>query len=735
MDIQRYIRYGLSLAVTLVFLLHVIETITLPILDNLENQAYDARLKLTLPKNVVKQVVIIDIDEKSLAELGRWPWNRDVMAKIVDELFDHYQIKEIGFDIVFAEADIDEGGRLLEQMSKGALKNNDSFLKEYKKVRQSLHRDEIFAKSLSGRKTIMGFVMDTNTAIGTLPLPVAELDSESSDKLTLIKPEGHTANLDSFQKKAFSGGFFDNPLIDEDGVFRRVPLIQEYEGKLYESFALALARVALDSPRIELIVESTGDDDILFVEGINIGKTYIPVDAKTGVLVPYIGPEKSFDYISAVDVFNKSVDSDRLKNKIAIFGTSATGLLDMRTTPLGTVFPGVEVHANIVQGILDQRIMQMPSYSKGLEFLLLTVLGVSLTFALPLLSPLLGLSVSLATVLFLMGINLYTWSSHHTVLPIATPIFLTVLIFILSMTYGFFIESRGKRHLAKLFGQYIPPELVEEMSAETNEINLEGEMREMTVLFSDVRGFTNISENMKPVELTKFINAFLTPITSVIHHERGTIDKYMGDAVMAFWGAPLEDNQHALHALTAAMKIMERMQTLTEEFEARGWPPIKVGVGLNTGPMNVGNKGSEFRVDYTILGDAVNLGSRLEGLTKNYGVDIIVGQGTKHAVPEFEFRELDRVRVKGKQEAVSIYEPIGLLTEIDSEVSKDLRKYHRALHAYRDQQWDKSERDLLALSSLDKERKIYQILLDRIMAYRENPPPEGWDGAFTHTSK
>ena len=734
MEIQRYIRYGLSLSLTLIFLLHVAGVATLPVLKNLDNQAYDVRLNLTLPENVEKQVVIVDIDEKSLAVIGRWPWNRDVMAKILDQLFDHYKIKEIGFDIVFAEADIDEGGRLLEEMSKGVLKNNTAFQKEYKKVMKSLQRDIIFAESLEGRKTIMGFVMDINTAVGKLPQPVAELDRESLDKLSFIKPKGYTANLDIFQEKAYSGGFFDNPMIDDDGVFRRVPLVQEYDGKLYESFALALARTALGSPRIELVVESSDDNSTLFMEGINIGEIHIPVDDKTGALVPYIGLQKSFDYIPAIDVLNKTIDISRLENKIAIFGTSATGLLDMRTTPLDTLFPGVEIHANIVQGILDQRIMQMPGYGATLEILMLFILGVSLTFIIPLLSPLFGLSVSIATVLLIIGLNLYAWS-NQTVLPIASPIFLTILIFILNMTYGFFIESRGKRHLAKLFGQYIPPELVNEMSESIAEINLEGEMREMSVLFSDVRGFTSISENMEPEELTKFINAFLTPITGIIHRERGTIDKYMGDAVMAFWGAPLKDDHHALNAMTAAVKMIERMEALTSEFEAKGWPPIKVGVGVNTGRMNVGNKGSEFRVDYTILGDAVNLGSRLEGLTKNYGVDIIVGESTKHAVPEFEYRELDRVRVKGKLDSVSIYEPICLLTELDDATDKKLRKYHRAVKYYREQAWDNAERDFLELSSLDKECKIYQIYLDRILEYREEPPEENWDGCFTHTSK
>ena len=267
------------------------------------------------------------------------------------------------------------------------------------------------------------------------------------------------------------------------------------------------------------------------------------------------------------------------------------------------------------------------------------------------------------------------------------------------------------------------------------EINLDGEIKHMTVLFSDVRNFTTISESMEPKELTELINGFLTPITEVIHHQRGTIDKYMGDAVMAFWGAPLDDPQHALHALNAAMQMIERMHALREEFAARGWPEIKIGVGVNTGDMNVGNKGSEFRVDYTVLGDAVNLGSRLEGLTKTYGVDIIVGENTRYEVPEYEYRELDRVRVKGKDKPVAIFEPLGLLENVDKSVRKDLKRFHLGLKHYRSRHWDEAEREIFALSSMDKERRIYQIYLDRIMLYRENPPPDDWDGSFTHTTK
>ena len=732
---QRIIRYALSLVLTLLFLLHVGEVLNIPILTSLENQAYDARLKITLPMDVDKQVVIVDIDEKSLDEIGQWPWNRNILAKINDVLFDYYQIKAIGYDIVFAEEDIDEGAKLLNTMAQGSLQDDPEFIEEYHRVMPSLQHDLRFAETLKDRKTVMGFVMDTDTIKGELPSAISELDNNTLNKLAIHKAKGYTANLKSLQASAFSGGFFNNPLLDDDGVFRRVPLLQTYENELHESLALALTRAATGSPAIEMLVETNQDSDDLFLEWVTIGEIAIPVDHNSGVLVPYIGKQKSFEYIPATDVLNKRSDKDVLNGKIILFGTSAPGLLDLRTIPLEPAYPGVEVHANIIQGILDGRILHAPGYTKGFEFILITFIGILLTFTLPMLSALYSTLVILGSIVLLISTNFYAWTNAQLVLPIAAPVLLVVLLFALQMTYGFFVESRGKRQLAHLFGQYVPPELVEEMSLKMEEINLDGEMREMSVLFSDVRGFTTISESLEPKELTDYINAFLTPITKVIHDNRGTIDKYMGDAVMAFWGAPLEDDQHALHALNAAIGIVERMKSLREEFSEKHWPEIYVGVGVNTGHMNVGNKGSEFRVDYTILGDAVNLGSRLEGLTKIYGVDIITSEFTRYAVPEYEYRELDKVRVKGKDRPVSIYEPLGLLENISKDERKLLKQFHTAIKQFRAQNWDAAEREIFALSQLEPDRKIYKIYLDRIMFYRKHPPGEDWDGSFTHTSK
>lgn len=735
MEIQRIIRYAFSLALTLAFLLHIGGVINIPILSSLENLTYDSRLKLTLPEHVDKQVVIIDVDEKSLEQIGQWPWKRNLLATINDALFEYYNIKAIAYDFVFAEEDIDEGAKLLNKMASGSLKEDPVFIDEYNRVMPALQHDQRFAESLKNRNTVLGFIMTDDTLKGGLPNAITELDDQTLNKLAILKRSGYTANLEMLQKAAFSGGFFDNPLLDDDGVFRRVPLLQTYGNELHESLALAVSRVATGSPAIKMVVDSNEDTNDLFLEWVSIGEVAIPVDQKSGVLIPYIGKQQSFKYLSAVDVINKKIDKNKLQGKIVLFGTSAPGLLDLRTTPLEPAFPGVEVHANIIQGILDGRILHAPGYTSAYEFIVDLFIGLVLTFVLPMLSALVSTLVIIASVVLLITTNFYAWTNTQLVLPIASPVLLVLLLFALQMTYGFFVESRAKRRLAHLFGQYVPPELVGEMSKKMDEISLDGEMREMSVLFSDVRGFTSISESLEPKELTDYINAFLTPITRVIHDNRGTIDKYMGDAVMAFWGAPLKDEQHALHALNAAICIVERIKTLRVEFSEKHWPQIYVGVGVNSGIMNVGNKGSEFRVDYTILGDAVNLGSRLESLTKVYGVDIITSEFTRQAVAEYEYRELDRVRVKGKDKPVTIFEPLGLLENIDKAERKTLEQFHLAIKQYRAQNWDAAEREIFSLSQLDPDRKIYRIYLDRIQHFRENPPAENWDGSFTHTAK
>jgi adenylate cyclase len=322
------------------------------------------------------------------------------------------------------------------------------------------------------------------------------------------------------------------------------------------------------------------------------------------------------------------------------------------------------------------------------------------------------------------------------VLPLASGLVMVLVLFTLNMAYGFFVEARGKRQITGLFGQYVPPELVDEMAKNPESFSMEGESREMTVLFTDVRGFTTISEGLDPKQLSQLMNEFLTPLTEIIYQHRGTIDKYMGDCIMAFWGAPLADPAHARNGVFAGLQMHETLRRLQPEFKARGWPEIRIGVGLNTGRMSVGNMGSKIRLAYTVMGDAVNLASRLEGITKEYGTDIIVGEGTKNAVPDVVFRELDRVRVKGKDEAVAIFEPLGLQGQVGKAKLDEIKLYAQFLRLYRAQDWDQAELQLFNLQKMVPDCALYShTFVERIAYLRANPPGTGWDGAFTFKTK
>ena len=736
---QKLFRYSLGLLITFILFANASGIMPLRFVETLENLSYDFRLQLSLPAEVEKKVVIIDIDEKSLAEIGQWPWERNILAKIVDQLFDHYKIKVLGFDILFAEKDEDPTDKILTQLANSSISNSADFKRIIHQNQNLMHRDETFANSLINRNTVLGVIFNhqqKDLSKGKLPPSIPKFTPEIINTFAFLKAIGYTANVPDLQKNAASGGFFDNPLIDEDGVFRRVPLLQAYNNKLYPSLALEITRASLSNNTIKLGYGSSDDvEDSKSLEWVYVGEIAIPVDEHSAVMVPYLGPQKTFNYISASDILNKSVPINLLKDKIAIFGTSAAGLLDLRTTPLESAYPGVEVHANIIQGILDQTIKHKPEYMIGFEILLLFLLGIILTIVLPLLSPSWSTITTISTIGIVLLLNDYAWNQLMVIMPVASPLILIVLLYTMNMSYGFFIESRGKRQLTHLFGQYVPPDLVDEMSRNLKKINLDGEIRNMTVLFTDVRGFTSISENMEPKELTTYINAFLTPLTEVIHKNRGTIDKYMGDAIMAFWGAPLKDPQHGKNALVAGLEMLTAIKKLNKHLSSKGQPELKIGIGINTGEMNVGNKGSEFRVDYTVLGDAVNLGSRLEGLTKNYGVDFIVNESTRHEVPEFEYRMLDIVKVKGKNKPVTIYEPVDFVEKVDKATRKKIKEFHHAIKLYQQQNWDSAEQAIFHLSQQEPERLIYKIYLDRIAFFRSNPPAKDWDGVFTHTSK
>jgi len=470
------------------------------------------------------------------------------------------------------------------------------------------------------------------------------------------------------------------------------------------------------------------------MRSIRIGEVQIPLDRAMTALVPYLDTG-GFRYVSATDVIRGALPVEDLKDKIVIVGTSAAGLVDLRATPVQEDLPGVEAHAALVAGMLDGTIKNRPPEVLGIVVLLICAVGIPLALVLPRLSAVWSTAVVGALFVLIVASNLYLWQSKNWVVPIASPLLMLVLLYFLNMVYGFFSEARSRRLITGLFGTYVPKELVEEMSKNPGEYSMKGESREMTVLFSDVRDFTSISEGLTPEGLKDLMNTYLTAMTEKVQQQRGTIDKYIGDAIMAFWGAPLQDADHATHALETAIAMQKSLRELDAPFAKRGWPALHIGVGLNCGMMSVGDMGSKFRRSYTVMGDAVNLASRLESLTKQYGVGILVTENIVRKAPGFAYREIDRVQVKGKHEGVAIFEPVARQGEAGPETLKEIDRFHKALEAYRAQRWDEAENLLKNLSYASPESKVYKLYLERIAHFRQNPPPANWDGVFVFPTK
>jgi adenylate cyclase len=737
------IRIGLGLALLLLLLGHASQRYQIPFINQLDSIMYDYRLRLTMPGTVDDRVVILDIDEKSLKDEGRWPWSRNRLALLLDKLFDQHQVSVLGFDVVFAEKDESSGIRVLEQLGRTALRDVPQYRSAVSQIAPKLDYDRLFAESMKGRRVILGYYFSEGQGgqvrvSGELPPPVLPKGSFAGRPVAIVSFGGYGANLPELQKGAAGGGHF-NPLPDpQDGVTRRVPILAEFQGAYYEALSLAVVRALLGFPPVVAgIVGESGE--YAGLEWLDIPTERdllrIPVDHNVCVLVPYRGRKGSFRYISASDVLNDRVEAGLLRGRIVLMGATAPGLLDLRSTPVQAIYPGVEIHANLITGILDQNIKMKPSYVMGIEVVFLVLIGLLLVLLMPVLTPFVSALVSGGVLAAAVATNVALWDAGNLVVPLASTLLLIIGLFALNMSWGYFIEARSKRLITGLFGRYVSPALVDEMAKHPESVSMDGDSREMSMLFSDVRGFTTISERMNPKDLSRFMNEFLTPLTEVIYRHRGTVDKYMGDCIMAFWGAPLADPNHARNAVTAGLEMQATLRGLQARFREKGWPEIKAGVGVNSGQVRVGNMGSRMRIAYTVMGDAVNLASRLEGITKQYGVDMVVGENTRAALPDFVFRELDRVRVKGKDEPVAIYEPLGQAATVSSRVQEEVRLFHQALRHYRSQEWEQAELALYNLEKLSPESELYRIYARRVAYLLEHPPGAGWDGVWVFETK
>ena len=703
--------------------------------DRLEYLAYDIRLNLLVDKDIKKdeRIVIVDIDEKSLRSEGRWPWSRTKIAQLVENISEA-GATVIAFDVIFSEKERNSAQDILSKLDFSNNKDVKSFIN--KNIKQ-FDNDYYFSKSFKNKDIVLGYITHTEESIlpiGTLPKPVVVTNRESTLNSTLYPMYSYTGNISSLQQSAKYGGFFTLDT-DSDGVIRRFPLLMEYNSEVYPSLPLQVYLLYNLIDEVKIHTESIGNEKN--ISGIEmLPNTVIRTDGLGQVIIPYRGYAGSFPYYSSADVLNNKINKEKFKNKIVLIGTTATGLFDMRATPLQHVYPGVEVHANIISALLDNSFFVEPAWIAGANFIFMLLIGliiISVMSYIKLVPQLLFISfILMATI----AVNTWFWLEKGMVLSISLPALMVSALFLFYLAYGLFVEARDRKMLKHIFGQYIPSELVEEMDANLNNYGFEGESREMTVMFADIIGFTSLSEKLTASELKIILNRFFTPMTRLIFSEKGTIDKYMGDMIMAFWGAPLTDKQHALHAVNAAIQMREHVKILQQEFENEGLEPIDIGIGINTGDMSVGDMGSEYRRAYTVLGDSVNLGSRIEGLTRYYGVGILIGEDTAIYIKEdYLMREAGRVRVKGKTKPVTVYEPICLRKDADDSLLDIMDDYNQALELYRLKDFAGAKAAFTNLIKKDQDLPLYSIYINQADFYQKNPPAKEWDGVFERRTK
>lgn len=743
LSVRHFWRRGVMLVPAVLLLAHVLAFVPLTLVNRLDDLIYDVRLRLTMPATLDERVVIVDIDEKSLAQLGHWPWGRDQLALLADRLFQHYGIAALGFDVLFSESDTSSGLASLQALASGPLQDNPGFKRQLEHLTPHLNFDRRFAQALQGRPVVLGYYFSSDRdgrRKGELPAPVLSAAQVPAQGLQVLEWDGYGASLPELARAAPRAGFF-NSVTDEDGVVRSLPLLSRHDGQYYESLALALYRVAhglkVSAP---VWAQPPGEGDVhpvleaLQLQG-EMDSQRVPLDPSGTALVPFRGrggPEGgSYRYVSAIDVLEARAKREELQGRIVLVGSTSPGLLDLRATPVGQIYPGVESHANLISGLLDQHLPVRPDYAAGYELLVLATVGLTLACLLPGLSAAAAMWTSLASLMLVSGLNFALYSAHGLVLPLASALLLIVLTFGVNMSYGYLVESRAKRRLASVFGTYVPPELVDQMLQAPDQYSMRAASRELTVMFCDMRGFTQLAEGLEPEAVQALLNQLFSRLTVCIRRHQGTIDKYIGDCVMAFWGAPVALPNHAALAVRAAQDMVVEVERFNQERLAQGLPRVSVGIGLNTGLMRVGDMGSDLRRSYTVIGDAVNLAARLEGLSRLYGVSVIAGDATRRqADSEALWQTLDCVRVKGKGEPVLIHtpHPVPESEESKRQIQQELAEWAEFLANYRAKNWPTCGQMLKELRKMKSLVTICQIYGERLLQYQQTPPPEAWDG-------
>jgi adenylate cyclase len=723
-----------------------------PIFDLVELKTYDLRVRSRGQLEPSPAVALAVIDEKSLDAEGRWPWPRSKIAALVDVL-SRDGAKVIGFDIGFSEPDENSELALVRQLGRtvDTLGIQDRRLAAFISERErAADNDRALARALQASRApvVLGYFFHMREADLAYQLEPSEIDrrlariagsayplvtyQRGTDEAAVpfIRAYAPETNLESLSAAAASAGYF-SVTSDPDGVVRWMPLVIRGGEDLFPPLSVLCAWHYLGRPSLAVKAGPHG------VDGIQMGDRFIPTDEHGRLLVNYLGPPKSFPHVSVTDVLAGRHEQGAFKDRIVLVGATAIGTHDLRSTPLSPVYPGVEIHATVIDNIVRAAFLARPGWSKVYDLLAIAALGAAIGLALPRMRAITGLLF--ASGLFGLYVLIARWTLVHANvwLGLVYPLLALTVNYIALTVYAYVSVERQRRQIKETFRQYVAPTVVEEILKDPSQLKLGGEEKVLTVLFSDLEGFTTYSESHAPHEMSDILTEYYDRMTEQIFANQGTLKEYIGDELMAFFGAPIEQPDHAARACAAALAMRDARHALGSEWERLGRPRLRARTGVNSGPMLVGNLGSSYRFAYGVLGDQVNLASRLEGLNRVYATEILIGENTARMVEgSFLLREVDMVRVKGRHQAVRIYEPLAAAgTVLSPQEDEALHLYAAGLSAYRKQLWDEALALFTQALALLPEDGPSRAMGERCRIYRKAPPPEDWDGVFEQLVK
>jgi len=742
-----------SITICLTILVLILFLFGVAILDLVELKTYDLRILSRGVRKASPQIVLAVIDEKSLNTEGKWIWPRAKIARLID-LLSQDGAKVIGFDIGFLEPDENTNLKLIDEFERKieSLRLKDDRIREFiKKSKLRADNDLILANAIrkSRAKVVLGYFFHMSQAELNYQVEQKEIERQlerinnSKYPATMYEEQGvqidpfiakyvaytPQANIDILSEAAHSSGHFNMDSDPEDGIVRWMPLIIKCGQEIFPPLSIQSIWHYLDNPPLMVKVADYG------IEGIRMGERFIPTDEEGKMLINYLGPVKTFPHYSITDILHENLPKGTFNDKIVLVGATATAIYDIRNTPFSRIYPGLEIHATVVDNILNRDFLEKPKWTGIYDVLAILLLGLLTGLAVRRVSALKGIFFS--SVLFIIYIWISRWLFIHWGIwvNIIYPLLALALIYTSLTVYRYLTEERERKKIKGAFTYYVSSSVVNEMLKHPEKLKLGGDRKDLSVLFSDIRGFTTIAEGLTPEDLVHLLNEYLTIMTDIVFKYDGTLDKYMGDAIMAIYGAPLDLPDHPIKACQSALEMIKELKRLNQKWIGEGKQPMDIGIGINTNPMMVGNMGSEQRFDFTVMGDSVNLGSRLEGANKSYKTNIIISEFTFERVKnELVCMELDSVRVKGKSQPVKIYNLVGYkdLPDIQETI---VNQFNQAVSLYKEKKWDEAIHVFENITVMDPDLYAAQVYIERCLDLKKNPPSTDWDGVYEMTTK